>query len=234
MQKPHLTLYHGTDARILSMSKTERAAYFSDVDLALDYLWTIWEPICHKMVIRKLWWPNGEFKGTTSIPYIESIKQQFVDAGKGRLHEKVYRYVSMADWSKQGAPKYQYGSLYLTALKGMASTFANDAFAGGERGEIVYYMLEGAAFLGISLGHPEEKIVRAIQTIKAFAEGPREPIVVILNDVDPKYLLAEGGKSADFSVELVMKAQKEGRTAPGANFRYMKDVDLSRYPFERV
>lgn len=221
MQK--LTFYHGTDARILSMSKEERLSYLADVDLALEHLWTIWEPICHKTVIKELRYPNGEFMGTLPISYLKSIKQRFIDAGEETLYYGLLSHVSIMDWSKQGAPRYQYGALYVTGSDRKASLFAHDSYAGGERGIIAYFMLKGAAFLGLSLGNPDNRTYQAIQRVKSFAEAKeREPVIVVLNDVALEDLLSEGGGP-------VM-----GPIISGESYRYMKDVDLSLYPIRHL
>lgn len=39
-----LNLYHGTDARIISMSETERNAYLSNCQKVIDYLWDTYKP----------------------------------------------------------------------------------------------------------------------------------------------------------------------------------------------
>ncbi len=223
MKKKYITLYHGTDARILSMSKEERLSYLADVDLALEYLWTIWEPICHKTVIKELRYPNGEFMGTLPISYLESIKQRFIDAGEDTLYNGLRSRVSMADWSKQGAPRYQYGALYVTGSQWKASIYARDSYAGGERGIIVYFMLKGATFLGIPLGNPDSKTYQAIQRVRSFAEAKeQEPVVVVLNDVAPEDLLSESGEPVKEPIIL------------GDSYRYIKDVDLSLYPVEHI
>ena len=234
MKNQSLILYHGTDARILSMSKEERTSYFADVDLALDYLWTIWEPLCQKTIIRELRWPNGELKGTFPISFLESRKQQFIDAGKEILYYNLYEKVSMADWTRQGASLYQYGSLYVSMSKDSASDYARRSFAGGERGLIVYRMLEGIDFLGISLGNPNEMMAKAIQRVKSFAEAKQpEPVVVTIGNVDPHDLLSEGGRPADEHIKLAHDVQKHGIQAE-FSFRYIKDINLSLFPVEHI
>ena len=228
-----LTLYHGTDARLLSMSKEERAAFFSDVDLALDYLWTIWKPLCEKTMPRELYYSNGQFKGTIprSLSFLESKKQQFLDAGEDVLYYNLHEKVNMWSWTEQGAELYQYGALYLTFSKDTARNYARQSFAGGERGLIVYRMLEGIDFLGISLGNPDEKISHAIQKVQSFGEPDRkEPIIVTMNDIDPGLLLSEKGEP----VNELLKLTHNSSIMAGFSFRYMKDVDLSLYSFERV
>lgn len=232
MIKPRkLTLYHGTDARILSMSREEYASYFTDVDIALAYLWTIWKPLNQKSLVRELRWPNGELKGTVPISFLESRKQQFIDAGKEVFYTNLSEKVNMFSWTEEGAELYQYGSLYATTSREIASNYARNAFAGGERGLIVYRMLEGLEFLGIPLGNPGEKTFRAIQRVKSFAEANEpEPVIVIIDDVLPCDLLSEDGKPADKKIQLFFD--------PGIlidfTFRYVKDVDLSTYPVERI
>ena len=223
MQKPHLTLYHGTDARILSMSKEERTSFLADVDRAREYLWTLMAPICNKKVIKELRYPNGELMGTLPITYLQSIKQQFYNAGKIVLYKNLFEKMTMADLTEKGAPLYQYGSLYVTLSKQTAIDFARRSFAGGERGLIVYRLLEGAEFLGISLCNLDNRTSRAILRIKTFAEdnSPR-PVIVILNDVDPEDLLSEGGDPVC------------GEILSDTNYRYIKDVDLSLYRVESI
>ena len=204
MKKPRkFTLYHGTDARILSMSKEEYTSYFADVNIALAYLWTIWKPLGQKTMVRELRWPNGELKGTVPISFLESRKQQFIDAGKDALYFNLYEKVNMFSWTEEGAELYQYGSLYVTTSREIASDYARRAFAGGERGLIAYRMLEGIEFLGIPLGNPEERTFNAIQRVKSFAEANEpEPVIVVLDDVAPCDLLSEDGKPADRKIQL--------------------------------
>lgn len=235
MNNQILTLYHGTDARILSMSKEERESFLSDIDLARDYLWTIWKPLCVKTLIRKLYYPNGKLKGTTLMSFLESRKQQFIDAGEDALYYNLYEKVNMYSWTEQGAELYQYDALYLTPSKEKAKNYARRSFAGGERGLVVYRMLEGADFLELPLGTPNENTLRAIQKVKSFAETAAPiPVIVTLDDIDPDYLLTEGGKSASRYIERVVNALKNGETPPDNSFRYMKDVDLSIYPVEHI
>ena len=40
-----ITLYHGTDARILSMSKEERLQYKKECDLIIDTLYPFFQPL---------------------------------------------------------------------------------------------------------------------------------------------------------------------------------------------
>ena len=42
-----LKLYHGTDARLISMSESERCEYLSDCQKVIDYLWDIYKPYYH-------------------------------------------------------------------------------------------------------------------------------------------------------------------------------------------
>ena len=231
MEPLRFTLYHGTDARILSMSKEERSSFLTDIDIALDYLWTIWEPLIQKTMIRELRWPNGEFKGTVPISFLESRKQQFIDAGQEILYKNLYEKVSMFSWTKEGAELYQYGALYVTMSKKTAADFARRSFAGGERGLIVYRMLEGIAFLGIPLGNPDKRTTDAIQRVKAFADAnDAAPVIVTLKDVAPCDLLTESGKPADAMLQLVL----DSGILIEPSFRYVKEIELSLFPMEQL
>ena len=186
-------------------------------------------------MIRELYYPDGTFMGTMPISFLESRKQQFLDAGKGTLYSNLHEKVNMWSWTKQGAKLYQYGALYVTTSKDTARDFARRSFAGGERGLIVYRMLEGAEFLGISIGHPDGRTAKAIRKIKSFAEADEpKPVIVVLNDLDPRFFLSEEGEPADMQLKMASDTFPDDDIIAEFSFRYLKDVDLSRYPFERV
>lgn len=48
-----LTLYHGTDARMLEMSEAERKQYLADCNLAIDALFPFFKPLFQQEKVER-------------------------------------------------------------------------------------------------------------------------------------------------------------------------------------
>lgn len=232
---PTLTLYHGTDARLLRMSREERDGYFKDVDVAQSFLWRVLGHYWTTKVRKELRCPDGSVMGYTTTCLLDSHKATFQAAGKEELYNKFLDALMKVESRKNGSELYQYDCLYVTSSKMKAAGFARDAFAGGERGSLVYWLIKGGEFLHPADWTPNQDELNAFERITSFGEESyREPVIVIIDGVEPAYLLSEIGADASTNVEMVLKDIKNGHEPAGFSFRYLKELDLRLFQIEHV
>lgn len=214
-----LIFYHGTDARMVSMTKEERLEYLNKCDLVIDYLWTLYEPLMKSELVEI------DYRGqrvSVLKQKIEDFRTLLNEKGNQYQYINLYEKLNMLCWRNGGAGLYQYGFLYLSLSKQAARDYASRSFAGGELGLMAYRMIEGAEIISFDSYHPNVVVSNAIEEIKSFAqEGKEQPIVVTINDIETEYLLNEDGSSVDWDhVYSLIDRDKH------YNFRYIKDIEL--------
>lgn len=224
------TLYHGTDARMLTMSKDERMEYLTLVDKAIAAMWEFLAPLDE--------WEMYEFKGPRGDKrystrwVVEKYKDEFIKAGKNNLYTNFTEKLSMQGRRVNGSELYQYGDLYLAASYNTAKDYAARSFAGGELGLIAYRLAEGLVFLNFPDWHPTPEIEYAINRILEFGEGGKEdPVIVTLEGIDPEDLVMDNGSSAKEEIEALYDILGN---LGDLKFRYLKDTDLSQFPIEHL
>jgi len=165
-------LYHGTDARIVSMNAEERKDYTRDCHLIIDYLYPFFEMNPLKM---------GHLIGDEHLD-------------KNPLFWKAF--ICVGGYKNKNA-QYQYGSFYLTNRKDRAVAYAYNSFAGGELGLMAYELYQGALKACFQKWNPTHEIESAAKRIFDFAESPSSPILFSFTDYDSECLRMEDGQKLD-------------------------------------
>ena len=222
MNRDKLTLYHGTDARIVAMKKEERLEHLNKCNLAIDYLWTFYEPLAKNELVEK------EYKGQIIIVHkqkIEEYKNLLNEKGYENMYANLYEKLNMLYCRNEGAGLYQYGYLYFSTSKQTAKNYARRSYAGGELGLIAYRMIEAADIIQFENYNPSKEVYKAIEDIMSFAqEGKEQPIVITVNDVGIKNLLNEDGQEVKW--DLVFDILESDFIEGNFNFRYNKELEL--------
>lgn len=188
-----LILFHGTDARLISLSETERCAYIEGCIKAIKHLWSIFKPY---YVTQEL--VETVIKGNKAFVLqrkIEMYKEYIINHSDSVYWYNLYEKLSMLEANENGSQYYQYGDLYLTGDKNKARRYALSSFAGGEIGLIAYRLIQGAEILGWDSCNNDESLKKTIESIKSFAEAQVIPVVIPISDLDMDYLFYETGGS---------------------------------------
>ena len=223
-----ITLYHGTDARILSMSKEERLQYKKECDLIIDTLYPFFQPL--------LKWEKTEIKvdGKTIFGYEYPLKLKYGkilnEKGGMYMYQNLFEKLAMIDCRNNNAGLYQYENLYLCSSKLTAASYATSSFAGGEMGLIAYRLIQGADIINFENFRPNSNIQSIMNKIREFAkEGNEKPAIVTIENIDVDYLSFEDGKpiKKDNFAEWL-----EPRRKRQLKFRYTKPLELSECKVE--
>ena len=223
------TLYHGTDARIVSMTKDERNNFLSKTDLIISRLWDVFKPYYTEFVPRRIV-RHGEVIDTF-MRLIEQYKDDFYKIGKSYVYVNLTEKLSMLEARYDGSGFYQYGSLYLAAVEDTAKDYARRSFAGGELGLIAYRLIEAMDVLQFPEWKPDTETKGLIKEFMDFAaEGKEDPVVITIGGIDSDDLLTETGGSISGALDFL---EKFGYL-PDFKFRYKGELDLSSYPMEHL
>ena len=223
-----ITLYHGTDARILSMSKEERLQYKKECDLIIDTLYPFFQPL--------LKWEKTEIKvdGKTIFGYEYPLKLKYGkilnEKGGMYMYQNLFEKLAMIDCRNNNAGLYQYKNLYLCSSKLTAASYATRSFAGGEMGLIAYRLIQGADIINFENFLPNSNIQSIMNKIREFAkEGNEKPAIVTIENIDVDYLSFEDGKPIEkdnFAEWLEPRRKRQ------LKFRYTKPLELSECKVE--
>ena len=223
-----ITLYHGTDARILSMSKEERLQYKKECDLIIDTLYPFFQPL--------LKWEKTEIKvdGKTIFGYEYPLKLKYGkilnEKGGMYMYQNLFEKLAMIDCRNNNAGLYQYENLYLCSSKLTAASYATSSFAGGEMGLIAYRVIQGADIINFENFRPNSNIQSIMNKIREFAkEGNEKPAIVTIENIDVDYLSFEDGKPIEkdnFAEWLEPRRKRQ------LKFRYTKPLELSECKVE--
>ena len=209
------TMYHGTDARVVSMSRDERRDFLSKIDLIISRLWEVYKPYYTEYVPRKIVRHGEEIN--TYMRSIEQYKGQFEKLGKQIVYSNMFEKLSMLEARYNGSGFYQYGSLYLAAVERSAKDYARRSFAGGELGLIAYRLIEAMDVLQFPEWEPDVEIQELIKQFMDFAdEGKSDPVVITIDGIDSDNLLTEKGEDISWELDFL---EKFGYL-PDAKFRY--------------
>ena len=223
------TLYHGTDARIVSMTKDARSGFLSKTDLIISKLWDVFKPYYTEYVPRRLV-RHGEVINTY-MRSIEQYKDHFENIGKTNLYGNMMEKFSMLEARYNGSGFYQYGSLYLAAVDETAKKYARRSFAGGELGLIAYRLIEAIDILQFPEWKPDTETQGLINEFMDFsAEDKADPVVITIDGIDSDNLLTETGDD----ITMVLDFVKKFGFLPDFKFRYNGELDLSSYPMEHL
>lgn len=207
-------LYHGTDARLVKMSKEDREQYMRSCSIVIDTLWDLLEPLL-----------QSEQKETIINGKPAFIWQEKIEQYKDVIIEKTnnpYGYYNVREaincigGKKSNNRLYEYGDLYLTKLRPIAADFARMSVCGGEYGKNAYRFIQAVESIGLEY---YKDISDDIQRIKCFSEDLENhaPVVIEMANIDLKYLLTENGDTID---------KLGSRFFHRTNYRYIKDIQL--------
>lgn len=184
------SLYHGTDLRFVEMPKEERTIYLSNCNKIIDYLWERYLPLLKKETVKKIS-DSGEVMFCFEDK-IQQMKQFFYDNKKQVLFSKLRDILCKIELNKNNLSLYQYDCLCFTENDYLAEIFAHNAFSGGEKGYIAYYLICGAEFLNLFDSTISDDLQSIIKDIKQKAESETPlPVVFTADDLDILYLYHE-------------------------------------------
>lgn len=181
------------------MSESERQDYKVLCSLAIDYLWTFFEPY------------NASLWG------MEEMKKMLAPSADPSLFANVMDKISVVGGMKNGNPSYQYNHFYLTNMRDRACNYARRAFAGGEYGLIVHRLNTAACIINFRDWSPSEDVMEAIATVERFANDKPKPVIFEFKDLDPQYLEMEDGRPIDLDDLFDV----------GVSLRYSKSIELN-------
>lgn len=223
-----ITLYHGTDARILEMTKEEREQYKRECNLVIDALFPLYKPLLVQEKVETAY--NGQTRYVYEYPLKLKYESVLKEKGDEYMYINLLEKLLMIDAQKNGAELYQYKDLYLCSLKRSAMNYAQRSYAGGETGLIAYRLIKGAEIIGFDNMYNDQVVKQAAERIKEFAkEGNERPAIITIEGVDIKDLLREDGRPlSDIDLKLINDLAK----VAGFKFRYTKPIELSKYKIE--
>lgn len=211
-------LYHGTDARIVKMSPEERRQYFEHCEKVIDFLFPYYDKLATTYEKVEIW-KGGLLLGYGSERQLDKRFKDKLEQIPG-LFSNLHKSITLIQARNRGNGQYQYGSFYVTSMRGMAVSYALRSFAGGELGYAAYYYIRGLECVELESYNPSRDIIRSMDIIREFAgdEGQHDPVIFTFKDIDIDCLQNERGNPLppdfdDFDT--------------GQSFRLLKDVQLS-------
>lgn len=223
-------LYHGSDARIIEMTKEERGQYKNDCDLIVNSLFPLFKPLMSYEKVERIL--NGEKIYVYETPLKLRYQNLLNEKGGQHMYINLFEKLTMIDARNNGSELYQYNDLYLCASKLTAINYARRSYAGGETGLNAYRLIQGAEIIGFENMYADPNVKRAAERIKEFAkEGNERPVIITIDDIDPCFLFYEDGKpiEKDDIKELIERRRKNQ-----INFRYTKYVELKSCKIEFI
>lgn len=223
-----ISLYHGTDARIIEMPKEEREQYKKECNLIIDTLYPFFQPL--------LKWEKTEIivDGKTVYGYEYPLRLKYGkilnEKGGMYMYQNLFEKLGMIDCRNNNAGFYQYDNLYLCSSKLGAADYAAKSYAGGEIGLIAYRLIQGADIINFEDFRPNSNIQFIMNKIREFAkEGNEKPAIVTIENIDVDFLSFEDGRpiAKDNFAEWL-----EPRRKFELKFRYTKPLELSECKVE--
>lgn len=224
-----ITLYHGTDARMVAMTKDERDGYLAIVDRVTTKLWDFFKPYYNEYIPRKIV-RHGEVI-ETYMRSIEQYKGFFDNLDKSYVYANLIQKLSMLDARDNGSGLFQYGSLYLAVTEHSAEKYAYSSFAGGESGLTAYRLIEAITLLQFPQWQPTPETQKGIHTIMQFAsEEKSDPVIIRIDGIDRNNLLTEDGNDPTNYFEMLDQCDPR----MDLKFRYKGNLDLTKYPMTHL
>lgn len=205
-------LYHGTDARIVRMSKEGRKSFREDCLLAINY---IWQFFLGSQIVENQ-------HNTVNYKVLESFKENLDNADPG-LFVNLMDALAMNGYRLNGSNLYRYdeGCVNL-ASENSAKSYAFRSFAFGEIGLMAYRMIQSLDVMCFEEWDPDRSVQNAIDRIKQFAEDTPQPVIIPMTGLRIRDLEAENGSPVE---EMVMAGIFKERF--DHKVRYNKDVELT-------
>ena len=214
-----IPLYHGTDRRMVLMSKEVREKYLKSCMSMIVHLRNILAPYLECEQIEHV---RCGVKMYISEYKIMRFKSLMEERGGKEFWTNFYQTLLLSEAAlnkeeNHSGMNFKYGDLYLTGDKNKAINYARRAFAGGEQGLFAYRLIQGTDILGmLHLDSPE--IEQNVNTIKMFAESEPQPVVLQVSNIDYDCLLLESGKPVNIDEGFLLK---------GFSYRYTKPYQLN-------
>ena len=173
-----ITLYHGTDKKLLNYSEKERIEIQKLCNQISDYCY--YRFLDDGLSIFSL----TNYK-TKREPEIGDCWRNFLD-----VFQKY-------DSRKRGSNLYQYGSLYLTGDRKKAEVYARNSFIMGEQGIVAYWLYVAASRVW-GLKRTSQDLVEMFESFESLTTKPSIPIVLTFTNIPKDDLLSERGEEIEW------------------------------------
>ena len=215
-------VYHGTDARVIEMTRDEREKYKEDCYLVINSLYPLFKPLMVTEMIEAE--RNGKKIYYNEYPLKLRYEKLLNEKGGKRMFNNLFEKLYMIDGCKNGVGLYQYNNLYVCASKRSALFYSERSYAGGEVGLVAYRLIQGAEIIGFESLYQDANVKRAADRIKEFAkEGNERPVIVTIEDADVDFLFNEDGTPlTDYVKDNIFNHS----CIAGSKFRYTKPIEL--------
>ena len=169
-----ITLYHGTDKKLLDYSEKERIEIQKLCNQISDYCYyrflddglSIYSPTNYKT-------KRGSEIGDCWYHFLDAFQKY--------------------DSRKKGSNLYQYGFLYLTGDRKKAENYARNAYIMGEQGSVTYWLYVAASKVW-DLQMTNRDLVDLLESFERLITKPHIPILLVFTNIPKEDLLSERGK----------------------------------------
>lgn len=207
-------LYHGTDMRILMMSKEERELHKQECIEAIDYMWQFISPL------------NESYQKQIRIPSQPEpvyILAKRIDDLKPLLSDIMYSNIIGAIFCNEQRlikqTKYCYEYTYLTADKDTAIRYARRSFKFGEIGQIAYRFYELINVIKPDGWNPSAEIEKTLHWLCDFVDAEPDPVILEVHNLFKGHLYLDSGRPFS-EIEQRFKGEIHG------HFYYTGDLNL--------
>ena len=169
-----ISLYHGTDKKLLDYSEKERLEIQKLCNHISDYCY--YRFLDDGLSIFSL--TNYKIKRGSEIGDCWS---QFLNA------------FQKYDSRKKNSTLYQYGSLYLTGDRKKAENYARNSYIMGEQGIVAYWLYVAASKVWDLQGTSQD-LIELLERFESLTAKPSIPILLTFTNIPKADLLSERGK----------------------------------------
>lgn len=194
-----MILYHGTDARIVSMTERQRESHFCDIEKVIDSIGPLFSQYIYNY---------------------DGLKRVFQSCHDDGVTDELFSTLRHINSKNIGSLLYRYDAFYVTNDYSRAVGYARDAFAFGERGKHAYILCK--AFEGLknkpvlALG-----VSSCLDNVVSFALNDAKPVVFEFENLNKDSLVEENGMTWEtIEEQLTIIPQLQ------LNFRYTKPLTL--------
>ena len=173
-----IELYHGTDAKMIRMSKDERQMHKSYCEQAIEYLYPLFKAKFYNGYSGDYW---GDIDKASLDKETAHYIKDVLDCYRSMLRGNIFF-------------QYPDGVLFLTSDSTTAEDYARRNFAGGEFGYLAYFMCKAASILFPDI-KPDKESSYAIKHVLEFGNKKREPIVIPVTNINLEFFRNEAGQS---------------------------------------
>ena len=158
-----ITLYHGTDKKLLDYSEKERIEIQKLCNQISDYCYyrflddglSIYSPTNYKT-------KRGSEIGDYWYHFLDAFQKY--------------------DSRKKGSNLYQYGFLYLTGDRKKAENYARNAYIMGEQGSVAYWLYVAASKVR-DLQRNSQNLVDLLESFERLIAKPQIPILLTFTNI---------------------------------------------------